>query len=157
MEGTGTGSSDEGHDERMAMAAAEARARRRGVTVMAAFAVLAVALGAVWWVRQDRSAPPAPVTAIWYLADRSAVTPDSTRIDVVVVEQSCAGGSPAYGRIVDDVRSTDDEVAIDIRVRPLGEASCPTNPPTAFVVELDEPLGDRTLVGDGPEPTDLPG
>ena len=57
----------------------------------------------------------------------------------------------------DEVRYAEDQVVIDVGVRPYEQATCPSNPPTPFVVELDEPLGDRTLVGDSPEPTLEPG
>jgi hypothetical protein len=39
-------------------------------------------------------------------------------------------------------------VAIDIGVRPLGgDQECPSNPETAFTVELREPLGARRIEG----------
>jgi hypothetical protein len=38
------------------------------------------------------------------------------------------------------------------RVHGEGGATCPSNPWTRFVVELDEPIGDRLLLDGGPGP-----
>lgn len=40
----------------------------------------------------------------------------------------------------------DDSVTVTFAVRPrLGAQECPSNPETPFVLELPEPLGDRSL------------
>jgi len=36
------------------------------------------------------------------------------------------------------------ELVIGVEAPPGGQ-TCPSNPPTPFTIELDEPLGDRTL------------
>jgi hypothetical protein len=51
--------------------------------------------------------------------------------------------------VVVDVEYEATTVAIELRVRRRGgDQECPSNPITAFVVDLDEPLGSRTIVGE---------
>lgn len=73
--------------------------------------------------------------------------PAADEIHLLVTEQACASGEPATGRIVlTDVAEADDVIDLVIGVRErAGEADCPSNPPTPFVVELDAPLGDRIV------------
>lgn len=74
--------------------------------------------------------------------------PAATEIALEVYERACNSGEAAHGR-VEVVRQdvTDGEVRLVIGVRPRGgNHECPSNPPTPVTVELDEPLGDRTVV-----------
>jgi hypothetical protein len=75
-------------------------------------------------------------------------SPGATEIELLVQERACASGTPATGRIeVIELRETPEEVSIRIGVRSrAGGSTCPGNPQTPFVVELSEPLADRTLV-----------
>ncbi len=73
---------------------------------------------------------------------------EATSIDLLVHERACASGRSAEGRIeVVALEETDQEVRIRIGVRPFpGGQDCQGNPRTPFTVELDAPLGDRTVV-----------
>jgi hypothetical protein len=72
----------------------------------------------------------------------------ATSIELLVRERACASGARATGRIeLVDLRETPDEVSVRIGVRPReGAQTCPSNPPTPFVVELSEPLAERNVV-----------
>jgi len=87
-----------------------------------------------------------------------APDPDSTELHVLVVEQACASGSSAEGRIADPV--IDDgptSVTITIGVhRAVGDQACLGNPPTPFTIRLTEPLGDRTLLDGSHAPPVVP-
>jgi hypothetical protein len=58
--------------------------------------------------------------------------PASSQVHLLVTEAACASGKPADGRVTLE------------RLAQLED--CPSNPPTRFTVELDESLGERTLV-----------
>lgn len=75
-------------------------------------------------------------------------TPDTTTVELEVHERACASGQPAEGRVeIVEQTLTDDQLRLVIGVRPRpGGQDCPGNPPTPVTVELDEPLGDRTVV-----------
>ena len=74
--------------------------------------------------------------------------PASSQVHLLVTEVGCAGGKPADGRVrLERLAELEDRVELVIGVEaPEGAQTCPSNPPTAFTVELDEPLGDRTVV-----------
>jgi hypothetical protein len=86
--------------------------------------------------------------------------PDAHEVDLLVVEQACAGGQPAHGR-VELIRLVEREDAVEVIVgvqgRP-GVNTCPSNPATPFPVRLERPLGDRPVI-DGsvhpPRPLDV--
>jgi hypothetical protein len=67
---------------------------------------------------------------------------------VLVTEHACADGEPVGDRLVGpEVVMTDTEVKIAFAATPQsGFFTCPANMPQAEVVELPEPLGDRTVV-----------
>ncbi|MBB5788707.1 hypothetical protein [Jiangella mangrovi] len=70
-----------------------------------------------------------------------------TSLSLLVVEQACASGQAATDRVTVSVDETDDEVRLVVGVRGVeGGADCQGNPPTPVVVELDQPLGERTIV-----------
>jgi hypothetical protein len=101
--------------------------------------------------------PPGPEHAEiagWAPAGDAPVDPAATEIAVAVYERACASGEPATGRIAEpDITYGDDEVVVTIRVIPrAGDQGCPGNPATAFTLQLDEPLGDRTLLDGGQDP-----
>lgn len=77
-----------------------------------------------------------------------APSPDTTTLDLLVHERTCASGSSAEGRIeLIELQETADQVRLRIGVRPLdGDQDCQGNPPTPFTVELTEPLGEREVV-----------
>lgn len=98
----------------------------------------------------DEDAQP----AAWEPAPGADLSPQSTAIEVLVVESGCAGGEPATGRIPDpDIVYEEDRVVVTIGVVPkAGAQPCPGNPPTEYTVELDEPLGDRVLLDGSHDP-----
>lgn len=79
--------------------------------------------------------------------DAGELAPEATSIVVLVTERGCAGGEPMGDRLMGpQVVMTDTEVLIAFAARAqTGAQECPSNPETAVVVELPEPLGDRTL------------
>jgi hypothetical protein len=89
-----------------------------------------------------------PVAAKWRVPG-TVLGPDDTRVPVDVRETECASGRSADGRVVVDVTYQATEVVTDISIRPFGgDRECPGDPITSFVVELDEPLGGRSIVGE---------
>ncbi len=87
--------------------------------------------------------------ATWVLdPTEPAPGPESTSFAALVTEMACASARAADDRIQPpEVVSTPDVVLVTFGVRPLGGAqSCPGNPSTRIIVELDEPLGERLLV-----------
>jgi hypothetical protein len=92
---------------------------------------------ATWWV--DPAAEP--------------IGPESERIQTLVLENACASGRTAEGRVLPpSIVYGEDEVTITILVRSLGMAECPGHPFTPGVIELDEPIGDRALLDGGQWP-----
>ena len=76
-------------------------------------------------------------------------SPEDTAIDLLVHERACASGQSAEGRIeLIELTETARQVQLRIGVRPpTGDAqTCQSNPPTAYSVELAEPVGDRRIV-----------
>ncbi|GAA1981681.1 hypothetical protein GCM10009718_18430 [Isoptericola halotolerans] len=73
--------------------------------------------------------------------------PAATEIHLLVTERACNSGQDAEGRIVlDRLAATDDAIDLVIGVTlQEGNFTCPSNPPTPFVVELEAPLGDRVV------------
>jgi hypothetical protein len=90
----------------------------------------------------------------WADPDADPIGPRSERIRALVHEQACANGQSAEGRILPPtiVYGTD-EVTVTVIVQSIvGGAECPGNPRTPYTIELDEPLGDRTLLDGGQLP-----
>lgn len=92
------------------------------------------------------------VPARWYVPDEAELDPSARKVRILVMEDGCTTGSSAEGRIEVSVDERDDEVELDVSVRPLGggDQGCAGNPVTPYIVELDEPLGDRRIVGQAP-------
>lgn len=89
--------------------------------------------------------------------------PTSSTLDVLVHEVECSGSRDITGLIrPPEVIETDDEVVVTFTVEPLPPADgyeCAGNPSTPYTVQLDAPLGERTLldghfVPPAPPPTD---
>lgn len=82
------------------------------------------------------------------LALASQPDADATEIELEVYERACASGEAADGRVeVVKKELTDDALRLVVGVRPRGgDQTCPGNPATALTIDLDEPLGDRTIV-----------
>ena len=92
-----------------------------------------------------------PQVAAWEPAPGVLVRSESRSLAIVVVEQGCAGGDTAEGRIeTPEVAYESDSVVVTVRVAPKsGFQTCPGNPPTCFQLDLDEPLGSRDLLMGG--------
>jgi hypothetical protein len=90
----------------------------------------------------------------WRVDPESPPTPGSSTFPIEVMEHACASGRPADGRIADPIEEYgEDAITITVPVRGVaGAATCPGNPWTPFVLELDEPIGDRRLLDGGPWP-----
>jgi hypothetical protein len=87
--------------------------------------------GAARWWLDPRLPPPAA---------------DSTVLEILVLEQACASGNYASGRILPPaIQYEADSITITIGVRGVG-GTCPMNPNTPAVLMLGEPLGDRELL-----------
>lgn len=69
-------------------------------------------------------------------------------IALLVTERACNSGEDATGRVVlVETTETASVVAVVVGVEPRsGNHTCPMNPPTPFVVSLDEALGDRQIL-----------
>lgn len=75
--------------------------------------------------------------------------PEDTELHLLVREVRCASGRSAEGRIeLDGLTATEDQVRLRLSILPPPGSgqTCPSNPWTDWAVELDEPLGDRTVV-----------
>lgn len=119
---------------------------RRAKTFAAAVILALVVLGACVAL-DDGLGDPSP--ADWRVVPGTELDPESTAVPIEVRERECASGRDADGRIVADVVYGVDTIAIDIGVRRRGgDQECPSNPVTSFVVELDQPLGSRTITGE---------
>lgn len=95
--------------------------------------VIAPDVGAAEWWLDPRRQPP---------------TQDSTVLEILVMEQACASGSYASGRISSPVvLAAHDTITITMGVRRVGGAAwCPANPATPAVLILSEPVGERQLL-----------
>lgn len=77
--------------------------------------------------------------------------PNAREIALLVTERECNSGQDASGRI-EVVRLTETESTVEfvLGIAPRGGAqACPQNPQTPFVLELDQPLGSRSVVDAG--------
>lgn len=120
---------------------------RRGVrSVVMAASLLALGSSACSSVAQ--LLPPEPAEqAQWAVDPEAGVDPEATEVPILVREVACNSGQDATGRISTDIEYGPDEVVLTVYVQPRGgDQTCPSNPLTPYVVELEEPLGDRELV-----------
>jgi hypothetical protein len=94
----------------------------------------------------------------WPDPDAPAPGRDSTELHVLVLEQACAGGGSAEGRIAEPaVDYGPTTLTITIGVHPEGGfQTCPMGPPTSLIIRLTEPLGHRTLLDGGHSPPVAP-
>jgi hypothetical protein len=93
-------------------------------------------------------------SSAWRVARGTRPASRSSSFPIEVMERECASGRPADGRIADPiVEYGEDAITITVPVRRVeGGATCQGNPWTPFVLELDEPIGDRLLLDGGPWP-----
>ena len=93
-------------------------------------------------------------SSTWRVTRGARPASGSSSFPIEVMERECASGRPADGRIADPiVEYGEDAITITVPVRHVeGDATCPGNPWTPFVLELDQPIGDRRLLDGGPWP-----
>lgn len=133
--------------------------RRPALAALAALAAVATSACSV----TDLLPGEAPRQAQWAVDPAFDVTPETTEVPLFVGEVACASGHDAAGRIDVDVEHHDDEIVVTAYVRPRpGVQECQGNPPTPYLLELDEPVGDRTLRNGATQeaarrPLELPG
>lgn len=86
--------------------------------------------------------------ATWVTDRDLAPDPQSSTLDVLVMERACANGEPPIGREIRPVvLSSEDTIEIVVLIEEVkGGANCPGNPWYATTVDIGEPIGDRTLV-----------
>lgn len=102
-----------------------------------------------WGGCQPRPAvDPAVGIAEFRVAPGEGLGPESSEFDVLVSELACNSGEDARGRILPPQLISDaDSVTVVMTVRPRGGGQdCPSNPETPFLLQLPEPLGERTLL-----------
>lgn len=79
--------------------------------------------------------------------DGEAFDAAASQLRLLVVEQACASGEDASGRVAVEVDADDDQIRLLVGVEPPGgDQTCPSNPATPVTVDLDEPVGDRRVV-----------
>lgn len=111
-----------------------------------ALAVGAVVIAVAAWVGYNVLKDD-PKPASWRVDPAATLSPESEEIPILVMEADCTGGRLATGRIVAKVTYTTESIIIDIKVNPLGagDYTC-EGVDTPYLVELNEPLGERNLV-----------
>ena len=94
-----------------------------------------------------------PFSAWWALDPTFTPNAEAMSLPIIVTEMQCASAIDPTGRIHTSVEYLPAEVRVTVIVNSVGGyANCPGNPATPFVVELTEPLGNRTIVGESPPP-----
>ncbi len=118
------------------------------VLATAALATAVLALGACNFAETIVREPPRSSQAQFSLdPEAGPPAPDATSVPLLVREVECASGLPADGRIrVEQITYGEDEVGVLLVVEsPPGDQTCPSNPLTPFLLELDEPLAGRRI------------
>ncbi|MDO8337052.1 MAG: hypothetical protein Q7T15_02210 [Microcella sp.] len=85
--------------------------------------------------------------AVWELTPDQVIDAETTTLSVLVTRVACNGG--VTGTVNDpSIDRTDGELVITFTVSPGDPpaANCPSNDLVEYVIELDEPVGDRALV-----------
>lgn len=96
----------------------------------------------------DERDPLSTNPAVWFLPASSLPTPESTSVSVLVDQRACVNDAdPQSGLAAPEVEVTATEVriAIGAYIR-KGPQGCPASPLTPLVVDLGQPLGERSLV-----------
>ena len=87
-------------------------------------------------------------TVMWRLdPDFDPPGPTSTEIRLLLTERECVSGQPPGDRLLEpEIAFTSDAVMISFSaVPPPGGQTCQANPEVAYVLTLDEPLGEREI------------
>ena len=87
-------------------------------------------------------------TVEWRLDPDESLSPDSMSIQLLINERECVSGQEIGGRLVGpEIVYTEEQILVSFAAEPPpGDAfNCQGNPETSFVLDLDEPIGDRQL------------
>lgn len=117
------------------------RARR---TQMRRFIALPLALV---WIAGCGSDGGAGDAAVWEIDETAPPTAESTAFTALVTRLGCASGET--GNVQEpQIALEPDRVVVTFSVESLsgGDESCPGNKFVPYEVEVDEPIGDRTLI-----------
>lgn len=88
---------------------------------------------------------PAGEPATWVIAPREEPSGQTTSFTALVTGVKCSNGET--GRVLDpSIQETDAAIIITFTVQPAELGDCPSNNQVAYQVELDEPIGSRSLV-----------
>ncbi|GMQ86269.1 MAG: hypothetical protein BMS9Abin07_1842 [Acidimicrobiia bacterium] len=84
----------------------------------------------------------------WVTDPDSKPDPQSSTLDVLLMERACANGEPPVGREIRPVVLPGEEtIEIILLIEGVeGGATCPGNPWHATTIDIGEPIGERTLV-----------
>jgi len=85
--------------------------------------------------------------AVWRIDQNSPPSPSSSSISVLVTRLGCSGG--VTGRVLQPgVVFGDDSITVTFTVEAAapGAYTCPGNPAVPLVIDLGQPLGQRSLV-----------
>jgi hypothetical protein len=108
--------------------------------------LLAVATGALTSCGGEDSAGEDSNPATWVVAPNERVTGGTTEFTAIVTRTGCSSGVQGEPRSP-DVEYAESEVRVTFRISPrIDSGTCEGTPGVAYEVELDEPLGDRSLV-----------
>lgn len=85
--------------------------------------------------------------AQWWLDPRRpSPASDTTVLEILVLEQACASGDYAVGRILPPIVQYEaDAITVTVGVREVG-GTCQSNPYTPAILDLAEALGNRELL-----------
>jgi hypothetical protein len=87
-------------------------------------------------------------SAHWIFDRDVAPDPESSTLEIEIMEQACASGrAPTDREILPVITEAGDAVSITIFLEPVDafDVTCPSNPWHPVVVTLDAPLGGRTI------------
>lgn len=94
------------------------------------------------------AAPSGLSYARWWLDPKGPpITPETTTLAVLILEQDCASGKPPVGRVLAPTIVTSEEaieIAVPIRQQLTGQ-DCPSNPPFPLEIALPAAIGPRML------------
>lgn len=95
--------------------------------------------------------PDGLVPAVWWPDPDRPYDSQSRVLHVLATDPSCASGQPTGDRLQPPtVRATGQAVVISFAAKPvIGSQLCPGHPPTAYQIDLGQPIGDRQLLDGG--------
>lgn len=90
---------------------------------------------------------PGMNVASFRLDPEQALDPDATSIPILFTEKACASGGALNGRQVEpSILETEDRIEIVVLIEAnKGDQNCPGNAEINWIVELDAPVGQRSI------------